>query len=520
MKNALNWLILNHADYEDITISERNLHEYSENMPPVSIEYKQMMHNKTPEGTSVHDMEDEDGTADGECAFTVHGLTGEELDIMSTNAVKVKALQHLNSQGKFLAMGHSTDPESIWHNPQLYPQMFPWLFPYGLGGVGTIKELSDQEHKKWLLMYHDKRFQTDQDFPFIAFSHEQIKTASTQSYLLADKIAFNDIKQQILTLDSSILKSLVDCMSKDEVVKPETEEEQKCFKLIRDLDYVAGPVKVSNTSKKWMWNEIWALIYHRGAPSWYITISPADLKHPLCIYFADKNDKFEVEILPYDEHMRLICRNPVAGAHFFDFMVKLFISEILGIDTKAAGLYGVVKAYYGTVEQQGRLTLHLHMLIWLLGNLTPQEMRERILDKNTDWQKCLIVWLESCHIGEFMTGKQDEVLSKVAKHSMQESYKDPTERLPQPPPPSCDSKHTQKETCDKCDDMKNWWNYFENEVDDLVSKSNIHNCESGINRDGSASKRYVSCKDNKFGKCKAKFPHSIFECTEVDPEEH
>ena len=107
VKNALNWLILNHADYEDITISEENLNEYSEDMPPVSIEYKQMLHNKTPEGTSVHDMEDEDGTADGECAFTVHGLTGVELNIMSTNAVKVKALQHLTSHGKFLAIKRS-----------------------------------------------------------------------------------------------------------------------------------------------------------------------------------------------------------------------------------------------------------------------------------------------------------------------------------------------------------------------------------------------------------------------------
>jgi hypothetical protein len=201
VKFALEWLILNHIDYADVSLSITNLNEYPEDIPPVGIEYKQMLHNKTPEGTSVHDMDDEDGTADGQCAFTVHGLTGEDLHIMSTNAVKVKALQHLNSQGKFLAIGHNREPESIWHNPQLYPQMFPWLFPYGLGGIGTINCLSDEERKKWLSMYHDKRFQTDHDFPFIAFSHEQIKTPSTQSFLLADKAIFNDIKLHILTLD-------------------------------------------------------------------------------------------------------------------------------------------------------------------------------------------------------------------------------------------------------------------------------------------------------------------------------
>jgi hypothetical protein len=100
-------------------------------------------------------------------------------------------------------------------------------------------------------------------------------------------------------------------------------------------------VKGSNTSKKWMRNEIWSLIYHRGAPFWYITISPADIKHPLCIYFSDKKEKFEVEILPYDECLRLVCQNPVAGARFFDFLVQLFISDILGFGKNhMAGLYG------------------------------------------------------------------------------------------------------------------------------------------------------------------------------------
>ena len=375
VKRALEWLILNHVDYQDVELSTDNLNEYPEDMPPVSIEYKQILHNKTPEGTSVHDMDEEDGTAEGDCAFTVHGLTGQEFNVMTTNTAKMKALQHLNSQGKFLAIGHSEEAESIWNNPQLYPQMFPWLFPYGLGGIDTVAGISEAEHKRRLLMYHDKRFQVDPDFPFIAFSHEQIKKASSQSFLLADKNIFENIKNRILTLDNSVLTKLLERMDKNEYVKAETEAEELCFQIIKDLDHIAGPVKGSNTSKKWMRNEIWSLIYHRGAPFWYITISPADIKHPLCIYYADKKEEFSADILPYDERLRLICSNPVAGARFFDFMVKLFITEILGVDGNHIGIYGDTAAYYGTVEQQGRLTLHIHMLVWLIGNLTPQEMR-------------------------------------------------------------------------------------------------------------------------------------------------
>jgi len=33
-------------------------------------------------------------------------------------------------------------------------------------------------------------------------------------------------------------------------------------------------------------------------------------------------------------------------------------------------------AYYAAVEQQGRLTLHLHMLLWILNSLSPQEIRD------------------------------------------------------------------------------------------------------------------------------------------------
>ncbi|KZT03540.1 uncharacterized protein LAESUDRAFT_636720, partial [Laetiporus sulphureus 93-53] len=38
------------------------------------------------------------------------------------------------------------------------------------------------------------------------------------------------------------------------------------------------------------------------------------------------------------------------------------------------GVFGYVNAYFGTVESQGRGTLHLHMLIWLKDSPTSDEM--------------------------------------------------------------------------------------------------------------------------------------------------
>ena len=55
-------------------------------------------------------------------------------------------------------------------------------------------------------------------------------------------------------------------------------------------------------------------------------------------------------------------------------MVETFITDVLGVGSNHCGLYGDTKAFYGIVEQQGQLTLHLHMLLWIKGCLNPQEM--------------------------------------------------------------------------------------------------------------------------------------------------
>ena len=75
-------------------------------------------------------------------------------------------------------------------------------------------------------------------------------------------------------------------------------------------------------------------------------------------------------------------------------------------------MYGDTSTYYGTVEQQGRLTLHLHMLLWIRGALTPHEIQDQIMDPESDFQKKLVEYLESVHMGEFITGNSEDVKKK------------------------------------------------------------------------------------------------------------
>ena len=53
---------------------------------------------------------------------------------------------------------------------------------------------------------------------------------------------------------------------------------------------------------------------------------------------------------------------------------------------------GPTKAYFGTVESQGRGSLHLHLLIWLNHEFTPAQLKENI--QNPDFRDNLLKYLE------------------------------------------------------------------------------------------------------------------------------
>ncbi|KAK0197645.1 hypothetical protein F5146DRAFT_921247, partial [Armillaria mellea] len=207
-------------------------------------------------------------------------------------------------------------------------------------------------------MYHDKRFQTDINFPFVAFSHEQIKASTTGGYLLTKKDKFHDISDLASFVSSrtrntteATLTSISERMKESVRMVPVTQEEKDCFQLINDLDHVAYKVSGSLTSKKYMRNEVYSLIASEGAPSWYITFAPTDSRHPIAIYWADQDVRFSP--LPKQERDRIVAitSNPVAAARFFKLVVDLFIEHVLRAGSDRPGAYGYATSYYGTVEQ-------------------------------------------------------------------------------------------------------------------------------------------------------------------------
>ena len=56
------------------------------------------------------------------------------------------------------------------------------------------------------------------------------------------------------------------------------------------------------------------------------------------------------------------------------------------------GVLGPIKAYFGTVQNQGRGSLHLHILIWIDHDLTPSKLKELV--QNEEFRNGPISYLE------------------------------------------------------------------------------------------------------------------------------
>ncbi|KAJ6512500.1 hypothetical protein C8R45DRAFT_813478, partial [Mycena sanguinolenta] len=268
--------------------------------------------------------------------------------------IKKIALAHLTKQGSMLGIGRGDLPESMYDNPDAYPGMFPWLFPYGKGGIGQPShkgKISDMVRKRNLLLYHDKRFQTDVYFPMISFNQEQMKGSSIGSNLIVKRSKFPDISRRLLAMDLELVGQLADRMAKGESVKPETDAEKQCFALLTDLDGIGAHVMGSSTSKKHSRNQIWSMISFIGSPTWFVTMAWSDSCHPLALYYAQTDTTYYPEIKCSDERRTLVSKNPVAAARFFHYMVTVFLEEVLCWKSPFPGLYGHTSAFYGTVEQ-------------------------------------------------------------------------------------------------------------------------------------------------------------------------
>lgn len=326
--------------------------------------------------------------------------TGDESP-RSYKQMKLRALAHCQSGNSYIKSQASSDMIPDFQNPFLLSWLFPHLDPWGIGGFYDPRRkrplnLTEQLHH--MLLMDGTPFQKDPNFAFTYYNIQQKKRVSDEVRFKVPKGQQDGIIRELTQIDVQELEYLRQKFDINPLYKPSTDIERSIMKSLTKVNLVGHDIPGSAGYKVRLRNEIRALIHHLGSATLFLTINPSDINHPLVRLLAGED--INLEDMNRGEDLNLwrrgliVANNPSACALFFDTMIRNFIRIVLRHGREQRGLFGYCDGYYGTVEAQGRGTLHCHILIWLRGHPSPQVLRDRIQESD-DYKKATFAWLES-----------------------------------------------------------------------------------------------------------------------------
>ena len=273
--------------------------------------------------------------------------------------------------------GGTSDPNHLYG-------AFPRLFPYGQGRfeVARPRKVPYEMHARWALKYQDRRFRKDLHFLFQVFGVIQKRKVCSAAKLQIDKIQYRQNEKAIRRLKPV---DLLNAAEEEKRRMPISNPAARCLRQL--VSSLRTKVPGTDESHTGMRSQIWGMTMMKNPASLWLTINPSDTNDPIAQIFTgediDMSDFVQTAGPSSGQRAKNIAADPFAAAKFFHYIINAVLEELFGIRVnretgqikRERGVLGVVEGYIGSVEAQGRGTLHLHMLLWLRGAPTPSKMR-------------------------------------------------------------------------------------------------------------------------------------------------
>ena len=251
-----------------------------------------------------------------------------------------------------VAPGEGMKPLNILTDQSFEEMAFPHKYPLGKGGFSeerkeklTIRKFFNQR-----LLDVDGRFAKDVD------------------YLLAAQYAVE--QDQVDHLQSIVIRQMHGRMYKGEILTAgHLKDPEKLNQLVQN-DYGYRLLKeVRGTPAYWqkVHYEVLAMIRQLGIPTWFLTLSAADMKWPEVIQIIARQygtslTEEQVANLSWEQKCTWLRRNPVTAARHFQYRFELFWSDFL---KSHANPIGKVTDYMIRIEFQARGSPHAHTIVWI-----------------------------------------------------------------------------------------------------------------------------------------------------------
>ncbi|GLB44644.1 putative G-quadruplex DNA unwinding [Lyophyllum shimeji] len=343
----------------------------------------------------------------------VAGTIDTDLSKISANELMLWGLANLWKEGQEggYAVRHGNRPARDFgkprpgevldsETPNFFEQAFPCLYPFGVGGIEGHRdvEVDFSEHVRWSLQYHDRRFRKHETFPFVAFGIQQRRQALHSARV---QIRRKNFEKDLRVISTVTVEKLEQARREEE--KQHAISDPAVRLLRKHIHAASAHVQGSDQARYQLRSQIWSTSIMLNPPTLWITINPSDLHDPIAQVFAGENidlDKFLSTLGPdAEKRAQNIASDPYAAAKFFHFLIQTVLKTLFGVEVtqfqvkSGMGVFGKVAAYFGTVEAQGRGTLHLHLLVWLKHAPSADEILELL--KTSDFRDRVVAYIRA-----------------------------------------------------------------------------------------------------------------------------
>ena len=251
-------------------------------------------------------------------------------------------------EGIVVASGEGKKPVSIFNDKFCEDLDDQHLFPPGQYGYKVEREFSSIPSKYFnqRLLQYTQKIASDNDYIFFALTVLQKVQINSQINIAMKSVLSNDLTAGMLNKNFKL--RVQGFIAKD-----------KAFSFMSSIKGTPGYWKK-------ILHQVLAMVKQLGTPTFFLTLSCADLRwnELISIIFklnrVDISDE-EVDEMTYHERCDTLNKNPVLVARHFQYRVEMFF-KIIVLD----GPLGKTQYYAIRVEFQVRGSPHIHSFIWIL----------------------------------------------------------------------------------------------------------------------------------------------------------
>lgn len=339
------------------------------------------------------------------------------LEVNSSTSLSTSYTNVTSSTGRDRYLIRSSNQFVSEHDHDFWYLSFPWLFPFARGGPDEEREKSVSLHQciaHYLRLSHGRFLEPE--FTLHAYD------------VVSKKIVFDSARIQMYTKKLVDTRSITDaqlvaaavyreqCEDASRhgrpwpVAKDDVKSASAFFNSIERVHSFAPHTKSAVTKNRKRMLASTSL--HSKGEVW-LTVSPYDFSSANVYRYAH-GGSVPADVPGKWVRRKVLVSHPGAGALAFEQSLESLIDVVIGWSRAkngpyaCGGLFGIARAWQLCVESQTRLSLHVHVLIWVVGHDTIPELLEgtRVkVESEDEFNASSIVSLYTTFLNELVTTK-------------------------------------------------------------------------------------------------------------------